>query len=199
MDLGLQGSFGAAERLGHLGIRQIAHVAEDERRPVALRHLVEELGPSILVGPGRHDGLWTGGGRRGGFRRPADDLRQRRRRSTVGDLPATVARQIHGDRGEPRTKAKGADAVGVVAVDRPIGPDEDVLGHLFGIAWITGQAQGDREQPVGMTADERLEGVVEVGGEPRREGLVLMRLERRSRASLTRTRRPTAPLHPRSW
>ena len=75
-------------------------------------------------------------------------------------------RGVDHDRGQPRVEPQLEDPRAVPLAERPVGPDERVLGGVLRLGRVAEEPQRDRVEPVLAGADERLEG----RGRDRRRG-----------------------------
>ena len=162
MDMRLDGSFGTAGRGGDLGVGHAVDVTQDDGDSLGRAQAGEQTRPGLpLVAPGQRVGRGLGARVEGklGRRNPAD--------------PGPVAGGVEQDRRQPAADAELADPGRRPEGEGTVGANERVLDELLGIEPVAPCSEGDREEPVLVGEDKRLEGSVEIGGQRPGEGGVI--------------------------
>ena len=165
-DLGLDGAFGPAERLGRLGDAQPVDVPEHDGGANGGRQRQERGGELAFRLP-----PIDGRGRRGPSVGSQVEARIQHRLELVRGLAivvpsAPVAGEVDRDRRQPWPQPQARDPLARIAAHRPKGANERVLGDLLRIPPIAQQAERDRVQPVLVVGDEARKGSLDVPGEP---------------------------------
>src|SRR5690348_16545929 len=148
MDVGLDRAHRLSERMRDLCIREVLHVAQHDGLAVADRQTGDprrqlvDLGATqrVFLRTCRHRGL------------AAVELDQPRL-----DAAHAIAHDVDRDPVQPGLRLELAHPLGRVAHERPIGTQERVLGHVFGVVPVAGQREAQREDPVLVLADQALE------------------------------------------